>query len=115
MEPVNQSLAAAATLLKFRRAMGAFCRLDRHCRQAVRAILGCGCGCRLRSLHPIDLPDEQKDHERDDQKIDDIVDEKRNQFLRKMIGTVIIRTIGNHIRQTISFAIGAHKMVGTCF
>jgi hypothetical protein len=101
-----RSFAAAAPLLKLRRAMRAFCRFDRHCRQAVRTILGCGRSCRLRSLHSIDLPDEQKDHECDDQKIDDIVNEdtviqgcSSGGFCGRDAGIIFAREVNEQIRK----------------
>ena len=42
----------------------------------------------------------------------DIIDEQRNQFLRELIGAVIIRAVSHHDRHTIGIVEGTHEVVG---
>src|SRR5690606_12272068 len=44
-----------------------------------------------------------------------IVNTQRNQFFGKMIGTVIVGTIGNDDRQSVGIVVSAHHVIGSCF
>ena len=41
----------------------------------------------------------------------DRLDDDRNQFLRELVGAVVVGAIGRHHRQTVSVVIGAHQQV----
>ena len=53
--------------------MRALGRFERNRREAIRTVPGGRRSCRCRFLHPINLFDEQKNRERDDDKIQNIV------------------------------------------
>ena len=44
----------------------------------------------------------------------DVVDEERNQLLRELIRTIIVRTVGHDGRHAVSIVEGTNKMIGTC-
>ena len=41
----------------------------------------------------------------------DIVDEQRNQLLRELIGSVVVRTIGHDDRHAVGIVVGTHEVV----
>ena len=41
----------------------------------------------------------------------DVVDEQRNQLLRELIGTVVVRAVGHQRRHAVGVVIGPHEMV----
>ena len=43
-----------------------------------------------------------------------VMDTQRNQLLRKLIGSIIVRTIGNHNRQVKRIVIGPDQVIRTC-
>ena len=42
----------------------------------------------------------------------DVVDEQRDQFLRKLVGTVVVRAVRNYGRHPVGVVEGTHEMVG---
>ena len=42
----------------------------------------------------------------------DIVDEQRDQFLRKLVRTVVVGTVGDDRRQAVGVVVGTHEVVG---
>ena len=44
----------------------------------------------------------------------DIIDEQRNQLLRELIRTIIIRAVGHNSRQAISIVESTHKVITAC-
>ena len=44
----------------------------------------------------------------------DVVDEERNQFLRELIGAVVVRAVGHDGRHAVGVVVGAHEVVARC-
>ncbi len=69
MDGPAADLRSIESLLELGGAMRALGRLERHRREAMRTIFGRRRSRRRRLLHPVNLLDEQKDRECDNQEI----------------------------------------------